>query len=194
MKQGKVWMRLILVLSLIFGVGVVLADRDEHEFEREGGIFSRWFRSDTMAVNSKGGERYNEECGSCHFPYQPGFLPEASWRKVMLGLADHFGENAELSDYDAEYLLNYLVQNAAESRSGEVSRKVLWSLRSQQPPMRITETGFFRHEHHEISPRMLNNNGETIHFSNCDSCHTRAIQGSFNEHEIKIPGYGRWDD
>jgi mono/diheme cytochrome c family protein len=193
MKLSKVWLLLILVLPLIFSVGVVLADRDEHD-KGEGGIFSRWFRSNTMAADSKGSKQYKEECGSCHFPYQPGFLPEASWRMLMTGLADHFGENAELSDYEAEYILNYLVQNAAESRNGEVSRKVLWSLRSQQPPLRITETGFFRHEHDEISPRMLDNNGETIHFSNCDSCHTRAIQGSFNEHEIKIPGYGRWDD
>jgi hypothetical protein len=192
MKMSKIWLLLFLILPLLFSVGVVLADRDEYEGEQ--GLLSRWFRSDSMLVDRKGSEQYQEECGSCHFPYQPGFLPEDSWRKLMSGLADHFGENAELSDYEAEYILNYLTQNAAESHSGEISRKVLWSLRSKQPPMRITETGFFRHEHDEISPRIRYNSGDEILFSSCDSCHTRAMQGSFKEHEIKIPGYGRWDD
>ncbi|MEW8625758.1 MAG: cytochrome C [Candidatus Thiodiazotropha sp.] len=194
MKMKKLWLPLVLILALIFSVGVVQADRDEPEYEREYGFFSRWLGSDSMMVDGKGSLQYQEECGSCHFPYQPGFLPGASWRLVMSGLERHFGENAELSDYEAEYILDYLTRNAAENSHGEISQKVIWSIRSEQPPQRITETDFFRHEHDEISPWMLHNNGEKIQFSNCDSCHTRAMQGAFNEHEIKIPGYGRWDD
>jgi len=30
--------------------------------------------------------------------------------------------------------------------------------------------------------------------SQCDACHTDAERGTFNEHDINIPGYGRWDD
>ncbi|MCC6543576.1 MAG: hypothetical protein IT392_03630 [Nitrospirae bacterium] len=29
---------------------------------------------------------------------------------------------------------------------------------------------------------------------NCNACHTRAAAGSYDELEIKIPGFGRWDD
>ncbi|MCG7937280.1 MAG: diheme cytochrome c [Candidatus Thiodiazotropha lotti] len=190
----KICLLLILILSLIFGIGVVFADRDEAVYEKEPGFLTRWFRSDTMLADKKGTQQYQEECGSCHFPYQPGFLPGASWRLVMAGLDDHFGENAELSDYEAEYILNYLTQNAAENVRGEIFQKVLWSIRTKQPPMRITETDFFKHEHDEISPRILHRNGEKIQFSNCDSCHVRALQGSFDDDDIKIPGYGRWDD
>ncbi|MCG7916446.1 MAG: diheme cytochrome c [Candidatus Thiodiazotropha taylori] len=194
MNVKRIWLVLVLLLSPIFSVELVLADRDEHEYEEEHGFFSRWYRSDSMLVEGEDSSRYREECGSCHFPYQPGFLPEASWRLVMSGLEEHFGENAELSDYETDFILNYLTQNAAETLKGEISRKVIWSIRSKQPPIRITETDFFKHEHDEIAPRVLYNNGEKIQFSNCDSCHTRAIQGAFNEHEIEIPGYGPWDD
>ena len=39
---------------------------------------------------------YKEECGSCHMAYPPGLLPARSWTKVMSGLDNHFGDNAEL--------------------------------------------------------------------------------------------------
>ncbi len=26
---------------------------------------------------------YLEECGACHFPYQPGLLPMRSWQKIL---------------------------------------------------------------------------------------------------------------
>ncbi len=40
---------------------------------------------------------YSEECGACHLAYPPSLLPQASWRGIMDGLADHFGED------DAEF-------------------------------------------------------------------------------------------
>jgi mono/diheme cytochrome c family protein len=194
MNVKKSWLYLFLIAPLVVGVGVVLADRDEHESEAHEGFFFSWFRADSMEVDAVGGKRYQEECGICHFPFQPGFLPEASWQLVMSGLEDHFGENAELTDEDHEFILNYLMMHAAENSDQAMSRKVLWSLRSISDTIRITETPFFKHEHDEISPRLLNYKGEKIAFSNCDTCHTQALQGSYNEHEIKIPGYGRWDD
>jgi mono/diheme cytochrome c family protein len=194
-KLRTSWLFLLLMVPLGVGVGTALADRDEHESKEHKGFFKRWFKSDSMQVNGEGSERYQEECGSCHFPFQPGFLPEASWRLIMAGLDDHFGEDAELSDVARRVvILNYLTMHSADANEGGVSQKVLWSLRSAPVPMRITETRFFRHEHDEIPERVLENNGEKISFSNCDTCHTGASQGYFNEHEIKIPGFGRWDD
>jgi len=35
---------------------------------------------------------YKEECGACHFAYQPELLPSGSWEKILAGLEDHFGE------------------------------------------------------------------------------------------------------
>lgn len=28
----------------------------------------------------------------------------------------------------------------------------------------------------------------------CGVCHTEANQGSYSEHQVIIPGYGRWED
>ena len=47
----------------------------------------------------------------------------------------------------------------------------------------------------EIPDKVMNRKtGEQLSFSNCASCHKRALQGSYNEHEIDVPGIGRWDD
>jgi len=31
-------------------------------------------------------------------------------------------------------------------------------------------------------------------FSACQACHTSADNGNYNEHEVRIAGFGRWDD
>ena len=35
-----------------------------------------------------------QECGECHMAFQPALLPAESWRRIMTGLSDHFGEDA----------------------------------------------------------------------------------------------------
>ena len=39
---------------------------------------------------------YKEECGACHFAYQPELLPSGSWEKILAGHENHFGEGIEL--------------------------------------------------------------------------------------------------
>jgi mono/diheme cytochrome c family protein len=189
MKVRYFWLFLLMMAPWLLVVGVVLADRNEHER-----IFSRWFKSNSMSIEARGGQRYQQECGSCHFPFQPGFLPKASWRLLISGLDDHFGENAELTDEDHQEIMTYLIKHAADTSDREISRKILWSIRKGPVPIRITKTNYFQHEHNEISWKRLQNNGESISFSNCDSCHRHALQGSYEEDDIDIPGYGRWDD
>jgi mono/diheme cytochrome c family protein len=183
---------------MVLGAGIVMADfdgRDRDDDDRGGRLFRGWFKPDTKLNNSQYSQLYKDECGSCHFPFQPVFLPAESWRTMMDHLDDHFGENAELSQQDHTNLSSYLISNAADKINREIPNKVMWSLRYTPSPERITETGFFRHEHDEIPYRVMNGNaGEELSFSNCDSCHKRALQGSYNEHEIDIPGIGRWDD
>jgi hypothetical protein len=41
---------------------------------------------------------------------------------------------------------------------------------------------------------MIRKNSKINSFSQCDACHIDAEMGSFNEHSVRIPGYGRWDD
>jgi hypothetical protein len=194
MKRQWAWIALPLVILSLAGVGLVKADYDACDGNGEGGFFSRWLMPQRMAYDSEDAQLYQEECGSCHFPFQAEFLPAASWQGIMQGLHDHFGDNAELSDEDAQRITQYLLANSADQVNREIPNKVMWSLRYSPSPNRITETAFFRHEHREIPPGLLRQTEREISFSNCDSCHTRALQGSYNEHEIRIPGIGRWDD
>ena len=45
-------------------------------------------KTDVAPVNN---QLYIKECGSCHFPYQPGLLPANAWNKMMANLDKHFG-------------------------------------------------------------------------------------------------------
>jgi hypothetical protein len=187
---------LSLALVSLASAGMVLADKDSYDDDdrERRGFFSRWSGSNSMAYNSQDRQLYEEECGSCHFPFQPGFLPADSWQRLMEGLEDHFDENAELSDEKAQRISAFLLENAADRSDREISSKVMWSLRNRPAPIRITETAFFQHEHEEIPARFLTRQEPALSFVNCDSCHTRALQGSYREREIRIPGIGRWDD
>ncbi|MEW8099819.1 MAG: cytochrome C [Candidatus Thiodiazotropha endolucinida] len=199
MKTKIFWLLPALLIALtLLGNGLVLADRDgsgEDDGDWGEQLFRSWFKSANKPNHSQYSQLYQEECGSCHFPYQPVFLPAASWRTIMGKLDDHFDENAELSEEDQATLSSYLISNAADRVNREIPNKIMWSLRSSPVPERITETGFFKHEHNEIPYSVSNkNSSEKLSFSNCDSCHKKALQGSYNEHEINIPGIGRWDD
>ncbi len=155
-----------------------------------------WFsfgsrRTDVAPVNN---ELYAKECGACHFAYQPGLLPARSWKKLMSGLDDHFGENAELDAEELRQITAYLVENAADRSDYKRSRKMARSIPPDATPLRITEVPYFKREHREIPRRMVSENPKVGSLANCDACHSRVKLGSFEEDEINIPGYGRWED
>ena len=175
--------KLIVSLLAVGGIalgGVVSADDDDYRGRRG---------PDVKPVDNP---LYKSECGSCHFAYQPGFLPARSWRKLMGGLADHFGDNAELGEGDRKAIEAYLVANAADNAGERRSRKLLRSI-GDSTPLRISEVPYFKHEHDEIPLRVIKH--EKIgSFSNCIACHTKADLGSYAERDIRIPGVGRWED
>ncbi len=137
---------------------------------------------------------YKSECGDCHLAYPPSMLPAASWQGMMGALEAHFGDNAELDAPTAEQLAVFLERNAAGNRRGEYSERTWRATRDRAVPMRITETDYFRGQHHEIPMKMVTGNPDVGSFSRCETCHRGADQGDFDEHGVRIPGYGRWDD
>jgi Dihaem cytochrome c len=141
-----------------------------------------------------GNDLYARECGSCHFAYQPGLLPTASWEKIMATLSDHFGDNAELASEDASAIRDYLVKNAADRSASGRSEKIIRSLRGLEAPIRISEVPYIRRKHDEIPSRLIGGNPKVKSLSNCNACHTGADRGSYNEDGVSIPGYGNWDD
>ncbi|MDH3354060.1 MAG: diheme cytochrome c [Chromatiales bacterium] len=181
-----------VITTLLASSGVAMSDDDDDDHDgRKRGLFSRFFsKAGVTPVNN---QPYIDECGSCHFAFQPGLLPARSWKKLMGGLDDHFGENAEFDSADAQKILNYLVAGAADTSSAHRSQSINNSIPRNSAPLRISETRYFLRKHDEIPPRYVTGNPKVGSFSNCEKCHTEAAKGSFSEHGVHIPGVGRWD-
>ncbi len=155
-------------------------DRDEHS-EKDG---NRFYKS-SKKIGGVTNELYKEECGACHMAYQPELLPEESWVKVMKGLHEHFGDNAELENKEVESLLTYLKENSADKSKAKVSRKLLRRYNGSAP-LRISELPYFVHEHDEVGSNVLKR-PKIKSWANCAACHRMALQGDYSERNIKIP-------
>ncbi|MEO5364981.1 MAG: diheme cytochrome c [Magnetococcus sp. WYHC-3] len=137
---------------------------------------------------------YQQECGACHFAYQSGWLPARSWESLLTTLKDHFGENAAVDEATRLHLLGYLTAHAADREGGRHARAILKDLPRDAAPSRISETRYFQKQHHEVPLRMVRDNPGVTSWSRCDACHTDADQGRFAENQVRIPGFGNWDD
>lgn len=179
----------LLAGCLTVTTGLVLSDDDDKRGRR---LFDRGTGGGDVAPVAN--PQYTAECGACHFAYQPGLLPARSWKRVMAGLDDHFGENAELTPQLLDSLTAYTVENAADHAPHKRARKIAASLKPNDAPLRITEVPYIAKEHRELSRRLVRENPKVGSLSNCAACHTQAAKGSFNERDIDIPGYGRWED
>ena len=186
---------LILSFAILAGLaaGLALGDSDdEHEEDEHGG---RWIapRADVAPVTNA---VYGEECGGCHMAYQPGLLPGAAWAHIMApeALAAHYGDDASLADTTRREIAAYLEANSADGASRSRSRAFAVDVSLAGGLPRITETRYFRNEHHEIPARLVTGNDQVGSFSNCNACHQGAAEGVYNEDRINIPGVGRWED
>lgn len=139
---------------------------------------------------------YQEECGSCHFAYQPGLLPAKSWEKLLdeKALADHFGENAELDKDTLKTIYDFTMENAADKSYYKRSRKIALATEEGDAPLRITEVRYIKRKHHEIPEKMIKDNKDVKSLSYCDACHTKADKGIFDEDNVSIPNYPDWKD
>lgn len=137
---------------------------------------------------------YQQECGSCHLAYSPGLMLGNSWQQIMAGLADHFGDNAELAPASANPIEAYLLRHAAEQSRSEYADRMVRSQQGQATTLRITETDYFIGKHHEIPDRLVKDNPGVKSLSQCQTCHRQAEKGDFDDDNVSIPGHGRWDD
>lgn len=158
--------------------------------------FSSWFftferMNEVAPVTDK---TYIEECGSCHFAYQPGLLPEVSWRKLMdpAAMEDHFGDNAELDEETRQHILDVLVNTSADKSHHKRSKKLMLSLTEDKAPLRIIETPYIKEKHEEIPVKLIKENPKVKSLSQCDKCHQKADKGIFDDDTVAIPGHGYW--
>ncbi|MDH5749957.1 MAG: diheme cytochrome c [Rhodospirillales bacterium] len=121
-----------------------------------------------------------QECGSCHMAFQPQFLPARSWKAIMAGLDNHFGENASIDNDTALEIKTYLVNNAADSGWFRNSR-ILRGVKNEWTPLRITELPRWVHEHNEEVPAQVWNRKDIGSKANCKACHRDADRGNYDD-------------
>jgi hypothetical protein len=137
---------------------------------------------------------YKNECGACHFAYQPGLLPAKSWEKLLTpqALHNHFGEVADLDKDTLHVIFDYAIQNSADKSYYKRSRTVVAATEGIEAPMRITDVRYIKRKHHDIPERMIKGNKDVKSLSNCGACHTQAEQGVYNADTVSIPGFPKY--
>jgi hypothetical protein len=155
--------RILLGLAALSLAHAALADDDEGE----GG--GRGRRVPLLP-------QYKQECVACHMAFPPGMLPAASWKRLMSNLPNHYGTDASLDSATVKSLSTWLDANA-----GTYKRV------SEVPPQdRITRSAWFIRKHDEVGSSVWKR-ASIKSAANCAACHTRADQGDFNEHAVRIP-------
>lgn len=180
----------IILLAIALTITGGLAAAEEKLLEA---IITPLRQKDIVPVDNK---QYKDECGSCHFAYQPGLLPAKSWEKLLTpeALSKHFGENAELDKDTLTVIHDYAIANAADKSYHKRSRKIAQATAEGEAPIRITEVRYIKRKHHEIPEKMIKGNKDVKSLSYCDACHTQAAKGVFDADTVRIPNYPNWDD
>lgn len=180
------------VVTLIAGLLVLNSSNAlaEDFWGRVTSVFDR-----TKGVKVVTNKRYQEECGSCHFAYQPGLLPAASWEKLLneKALPDHFGDNAELDKDVLNEIHDYAIANASGTSNYKTSVKITRATAQGDAPLRITEVRYIKRKHHELKDEMVKGNKDVKSLSNCNACHTQADKGVFDDDTVSIPNFKDWD-
>jgi hypothetical protein len=185
----------LLMTGIIYQVA--LADRDDHERKSYSERYERddddkhkedddsWKSRSSSSLGPVNNPTYKEECGACHFCYQPGLLPVGSWDRILAGLDDHFGEVIVLDAESKKIIAAYLTANSADRSSAKRAVKITRSL-GGRIPVRITDVPYIREKHHDISSNILNRQSIGS-LANCSACHTTAQQGIYEDDNIVIP-------
>ncbi|MDD3835863.1 MAG: cytochrome b/b6 domain-containing protein [Sulfurimonas sp.] len=124
-----------------------------------------------------------KECASCHTLYPPHILPKESWITLMNDLENHFGDDASLSEEENKNILNFLVQNSAETSTQEVSVNILDSIINKDI-IAITHTDFWKNKHKNISKEIFEHK-DVKSKANCKACHSDIEKGLIEDDKIK---------
>ncbi len=155
---------------------------EHHEGGDDKGHYSG---SDSKAgLSPIGNPAYKETCGACHFVYLPELLPSGSWKKIMAGIGDHFGQALEIAPDAQNAILQYLIADAAENSPAKRSAKIMKSL-GIRTPLRITDIPYILEKHHKVSSEILKRKSVGS-LSNCAACHKSAENGIYDD-DVVIP-------
>ncbi len=181
---------LFMVILVIVAAGVFDStfgddDRDNQNHRTRYRERHRDDRQGTSYMKPVTNPAYKDSCGACHFAYQAELLPSASWKSILEGLDDHFGESFNLDQITKNDISAYLGPNASEHSNSKLSVKIMKSLRGQVP-IRITAIPYIKDKHHRISAATLKRDSIGS-ASNCVACHRKAEEGIYDDDYVTIP-------
>ncbi|MFQ5353309.1 MAG: cytochrome b/b6 domain-containing protein [Thermodesulfobacteriota bacterium] len=176
----------LLALALVIIMAVLALTFLPSGFSKEY-IPPKVLGADGAWVKVMENELWKDECAtSCHGAFFPTLLPEASWKSIMGGLEEHFGDDASLDKEDTLEIETYLLSASAERSNSEASRKILASLKTGEAPLRVTKTPYWEEKHSYIRDEIFKRES-VVSRSNCVACHPGSDAGSFEDGHIKIP-------
>jgi hypothetical protein len=135
---------------------------------------------------------YAEECGACHVAYPTRLLAGRQWNAILTRLDRHFGVDASLDDASAARVAAALgipaPRPGASTPAGGATATatagaVRATARADAPATlpRITTQPWFQREHN--AARLARHGRTATKLSQCDSCHTGAAGGRFEEED-----------
>lgn len=168
---------LMLVLAVVMGGGFLMRDR-------AGGVegVPRILVSEALPMD----DQWKKECGDCHLEFHPSLLPARSWKAMLLGGEDHFGEDLGLSAEKVKLLSAFAEAHAAERARTEAAYKILKGVSRESVPLRITETPYWKKKHREIDDATWKN-AKVGGPMRCENCHVDARAATFEDDAIRMP-------
>jgi hypothetical protein len=121
-----------------------------------------------------------------HWDGGPLFSPSQRWLVwqtetpgiVLIGMINHFGENAELDAATARQILDLLTAGVADAGGG--NRQVMRGLSANQAPLRITETPSWIRKHGKGRVAAALTAAKAKSPRDCVACHAGAVSGVFD--------------
>lgn len=120
-----------------------------------------------------------KECSSCHLAFSAGWLPQASWKKIIDGLPNHFGDDARLPEDRRAQVEAALMAGAGDAKTGR-SSPFIKGVNGEEGILRLTETMGFQRKHKKFKPGTpMMTRAKSL--ANCQACHPKAAEGIFED-------------
>jgi len=126
-------------------------------------------------------QKITAACGECHMTFFPQMLPQASWKKIIGDLSNHFGEDASLDAATQAYVLNYHLSDAADVKSTRAAKKWMSNVDLNNPPERIVAAPRFVRKHSEREFTRMWERKKVKSKADCVACHKDAQRGIFED-------------
>ena len=173
------WVSLLMVLAVF--APTISADDDGKKHQRRERKHNENNHSGYRGLKPVSNSTYADHCGACHFTYQPELLPAVSWKRILDGTDDHFGETLDLDEDARREISGYLASNAADKSSARLAGKIMSCLGgrylSESPTFLVFAKSITNSHPSDRVPQIGS-------LANCTTCHSTAGEGDYDDEHM----------